>query len=68
MLKKIWIAVLGILLIGIALAFWQSPFIHSQGPFAQFARERAVPAAVIGIGGTLILIIGGWRLLKNGSR
>jgi len=68
MLKKIWIAVFGLLILGLVFALVKSPFIHSQGPFAQFEQDRAIPALISGMIGTLILMIAGWILLKRGTR
>jgi len=67
----IWL-VTGLILIGaLAYAFYASPFVNATGSFAGFEKARAIPAGLIGICGTLLVLVWGWFLLisrKSGKK
>jgi len=65
MIKKIWLMTFTGLFAAILVAFIKSPFVHSQSPFARFERETAIPAGLIGLLGTLVILIWGWLLLRK---
>jgi len=67
MLKKIWLIAFTGLLIAIGISLYKSPFLHWQGAFSEFARQRAISGGVIGILGTIFLLLSGWLLLKAKS-
>ena len=52
------------LLAATAYALWASPFVRATGPFANFEKGRAIPAGLIGICGTVIIILWGWLLMR----
>jgi len=62
---KIWVVAGAILLLALALAFYFSPFVHASGAFANFEKSRAIPAGLIGICGTVVIIVWGWVLLRK---
>ena len=63
--QTIWTAAGILLLIILGWAFWASPFVHSQSAFAAFEKSRAIPAGLIGICGTLVILVWGWALLRK---
>jgi len=63
--RLVWLAAGIILLAGLIYAFWASPFVHATGPFANFQKARAIPAGIIGIAGTVLILVWGWILLKR---
>ena len=63
--QAVWTASGILLLVILGCAFWASPFVHSQSAFASFEKSRAIPAGIIGICGTLIILIWGWALLRK---
>jgi|GEM_PF-1362081 len=70
MLRKIWLIVFTGLLVAIGISLYKSPFLHWQGAFSEFARQKAIAGGMIGILGTIFLILSGWLLLreKKGSQ
>ena len=66
MIRKIWILALFMLLVMFLFTFFKSPFIHSAGIFAQFEKARAIPALILGLTGTILLLFWGWILLRGG--
>ena len=61
----IWL-VAGLILMGaLAYAFYASPFVNATGSFAGFEKARAIPAGLIGIGGTMVILVWGWFLLRS---
>jgi hypothetical protein len=59
----------GLVLLGVLVFAYQgSPFVNATGPFAGFEKARAIPAGLIGIGGTLAVTVWGWLLLRSGRR
>jgi hypothetical protein len=63
--QAIWIAAGILLLVILGGAFWASPFVHSSSAFASFEKSRAIPAGMIGICGTAIILVWGWALLRK---
>lgn len=61
----LWTASGLVLLGGLAYAFWASPFVDAAGPFSQFEKSRAIPAGLIGISGTLLIMVWGRLLLRK---
>ncbi len=68
MFRKIWLAVSTMLLLALGYAYFRSPFIHAQGPFAQFQEQRAIPALGIGIAGAIVIAVWGYLLLRRKGR
>ena len=68
MVKKIWLAVSAALLLALGYAWFASPVIHAQGPFAQFHQARALPAWIAGVVGTVVLAVWGYGLLRKKDR
>jgi len=61
----LWL-VTGLILMGaLAYAFRVSPFVNATGAFAGFEKARAIPAGLIGIFGTLVILVWGWLVLRR---
>lgn len=60
-----WLSAGFIMLACLIYAFLASPFVNSTGPFANFQKARAIPAALSAISGTLLILLWGFGILKR---